>query len=395
MLEYHSIQSLVDAAQEKGCTISELVLADQSVQTETPKDELFRKMQDNLHVMQEAVQAGVDKDLKSTSGLTGGDAYKMQQYAQGGGLCGNFFTQALTRAIAVSEYNAAMGKIVAAPTAGSCGILPGTILSLMEDRDMPEETAVMALFTAGAFGMVIADRASIAGAQGGCQAECGSAAAMAAAAMVEMMRKMGIGSYLPEVPSLCVGSCDLSPYEIISAYNTFPSQGVYVEPMFVTRIEDSMGNVIGEFNSHKREAVSEQTAYLMANLMEGVVNSGSGIRLRLKYGLKGEMAGKTGTTNDHSDGWFIGYTPTLTGGVWVGAEDRQIHFETMRYGQGANMALPIWGIFMKKVLEDGTLGVTEDDRFIAPAGMHLNLDCDGSDNDARSTEQVTGDYFFE
>ena len=186
MLEYHSIQSLVDAAQEKGCTISELVLADQSVQTETPKDELFRKMQDNLHVMQEAVQAGVDKDLKSTSGLTGGDAYKMQQYAQGGGLCGNFFTQALTRAIAVSEYNAAMGKIVAAPTAGSCGILPGTILSLMEDRDMPEETAVMALFTAGAFGMVIADRASIAGAQGGCQAECGSAAAMAAAAMVEM-----------------------------------------------------------------------------------------------------------------------------------------------------------------------------------------------------------------
>ena len=215
------------------------------------------------------------------------------------------------------------------------------------------------------------------------------------AAMVEMMRKMGIGSYLPEVPSLCVGSCDLSPYEIISAYNTFPSQGVYVEPMFVTRIEDSMGNVIGEFNSHKREAVSEQTAYLMANLMEGVVNSGSGIRLRLKYGLKGEMAGKTGTTNDHSDGWFIGYTPTLTGGVWVGAEDRQIHFETMRYGQGANMALPIWGIFMKKVLEDGTLGVTEDDRFIAPAGMHLNLDCDGSDNDARSTEQVTGDYFFE
>ena len=215
------------------------------------------------------------------------------------------------------------------------------------------------------------------------------------AAMVEMMRKMGIGSYLPEVPSLCVGSCDLSPYEMITAYNTFPSRGVYVEPMFVTRIEDSMGNVIGEFNNHKREAVSEQTAYLMANLMEGVVNSGSGIRLRLKYGLKGEMAGKTGTTNDHSDGWFIGYTPTLTGGVWVGAEDRQIHFETMRYGQGANMALPIWGIFMKKVLEDGTLGVSEDDRFIAPAGMHLNLDCDGSDNDARRTERMTGDYFFE
>ena len=138
--------------------------------------------------------------------------------------------------------------------------------------------------------------------------------------MVEMMRKMGIGSYLPEVPSLCVGSCDLSPYEMITAYNTFPSRGVYVEPMFVTRIEDSMGNVIGEFNNHKREAVSEQTAYLMANRMEGVVNSGSGIRLRLKYGLKGEMAGKTGTTNDHSDGWFIGFSE-LDGGKGAAAAE--------------------------------------------------------------------------
>ena len=128
------------------------------------------------------------------------------------------------------------------------------------------------------------------------------------AAMIEMMRKMGIGSYLPEVPSLCVGSCDLSPYEMIAAYNTFPSRGVYIEPLFVTRIEDSMGNVIGEFSNHKREAISEQTAYLMANLMQGVVNSGTAVRLRVKYGLKGEMAGKTGTTNDQADGWFIGYT---------------------------------------------------------------------------------------
>lgn len=201
MLEYHSIQSLVQAAQESGCTISSLVLADQAEQTETPKETLFEKMRDNLHVMQEAVQAGTDKDLKSTSGLTGGDAYKMQQYAQGGGLCGGFFTQALARAIAVSEYNAAMGKIVAAPTAGSCGILPGTILSLMEDRDLPEETAVMALFTAGAFGMVIADRASIAGAQGGCQAECGSAAAMAAAALVEMSGG---------TPEMCAHACAIA-----------------------------------------------------------------------------------------------------------------------------------------------------------------------------------------
>lgn len=215
------------------------------------------------------------------------------------------------------------------------------------------------------------------------------------AAMIEMMRKMGIGSYLPEVPSLCVGSCDLSPYEMVAAYNTFPSRGVYVEPLFVTRIEDSMGNVLGEFSNRKREAISEQTAYLMANLMQGVVNSGTAVRLRVKYGLKGEMAGKTGTTNDQSDGWFIGYTPTIMGGVWVGAEDRQVHFESLALGGGSNMALPIWGIFMKKVLADGTLGVSEYDRFIAPPGMHLNLNCDGSDSDAGAAARASEDYFFE
>ena len=146
-------------------------------------------------------------------------------------------------------------------------------------------------------------------------------------AMVEMMRKMGVGSYLDPVYPLCVGSADISVYEMVSAYNTFPSKGVYVSPIFVTRIEDNMGNVLGEFSNSKREAVSEYTAYLMANLMQGVVNSGTGVRLRAKYGLKGEIAGKTGTTNDQSDGWFIGYTPSLTAGVWVGAEDRQVHFE--------------------------------------------------------------------
>ena len=201
MLEYHSISALVQAAQDSGSTISALVLADQAAQAEAAPEDLYRRMQDNLHVMQEAVQAGAAPDIKSTSGLTGGDAHKMQQYAQGGGLCGPFFTGALTRALAVSEYNAAMGKIVAAPTAGSCGILPGTILTLMDARGLPEETAVMALFTAGAFGMVIADRASIAGAQGGCQAECGSAAAMAAAALVEMAGG---------TPEMCAHACAIA-----------------------------------------------------------------------------------------------------------------------------------------------------------------------------------------
>src|SRR5574344_2234177 len=203
-------------------------------------------------------------------------------------------------------------------------------------------------------------------------------------AMVEMMRKMGVGSYLDPVNPLCVGSADLNVYEMVSAYNTFPSRGVYVSPIFVTRIEDSMGNVLGEFNNRKREAISEYTAYLMANLMQGVVNSGTGIRLRVKYGLKGEIAGKTGTTNDQSDGWFIGYTPSLTAGVWVGAEDRQVHFEALSLGGGSNMALPIWGIFMQKCRADASLGMDENERFVAPPGIALNLDCDGSDADASS-----------
>jgi penicillin-binding protein 1A len=214
-------------------------------------------------------------------------------------------------------------------------------------------------------------------------------------AMVEMMRKMGVGSYLDPVYPLCVGSADISVYEMVSAYNTFPSKGVYVSPIFVTRIEDSMGNVLGEFNNQKREAVSEYTAYLMANLMQGVVNSGTGVRLRAKYGLKGEIAGKTGTTNDQSDGWFIGYTPSLTAGVWVGAEDRQVHFESLALGGGSNMALPIWGLFMQKVMKDGTLGVYETDRFIAPPGISLNLDCDGSDADAAVRAEESEEYFFE
>ena len=214
-------------------------------------------------------------------------------------------------------------------------------------------------------------------------------------AMANMMRKMGIGSRIEENPSLCVGAADIAVYDMVAAYNSFPSKGVYVSPMFVTRIEDNAGNVLSEFGVRKREAVSDYTAYLMANLMQGVVNSGTGVRLRAKYGLKGEIAGKTGTTNNQSDGWFIGYTPSLTAGVWVGAEDRQVHFESLSLGGGSNMALPIWGIFMKKVLADGTLGISEADRFEAPAGVYLNLNCDGSDADASGTSDGDDSYFFD
>lgn len=201
-------------------------------------------------------------------------------------------------------------------------------------------------------------------------------------AMLGMMRAMGISSYVDAVPALCVGSADISVYEMVSAFNTFPSKGVYVTPLFVTRIEDNQGNVISEFTNRKREAISEETAYLMANLMQGVVNAGTGSRLRGTYALRGEIAGKTGTTNDNSDGWFIGYTPSLTAGIWVGAEDRQVHFQSLALGGGSNMALPIWGIFMKKVLKDGTLGISESDKFQAPAGMVLDLSCSGGDEDA-------------
>ena len=214
-------------------------------------------------------------------------------------------------------------------------------------------------------------------------------------AMADMMRKMGIGCHIDETYSLCVGSADISVYDMVAAYNTFPSKGVFVTPIFVTRIEDNDGNLLGEFNNLKREAVSDYTAYLMANLMQGVVNSGTGARLRAKYGLKGEIAGKTGTTNDQSDGWFIGYTPSLTAGVWVGAEDRQVHFESLSLGGGSNMALPIWGLFMQKVRADGTLGVSETDRFMAPPGVTLQLDCDGSDADAQVSAEEDDSYFFE
>ena len=214
-------------------------------------------------------------------------------------------------------------------------------------------------------------------------------------AMADMMRKMGIGCHIDETYSLCVGSADISVYDMVAAYNTFPSRGVFVSPIFVTRIEDNDGNVLGEFTNPKREAVSDYTAYLMANLMQGVVNSGTGVRLRTKYGLKGEIAGKTGTTNDQSDGWFIGYTPSLTAGVWVGAEDRQVHFESLALGGGSNMALHIGGLFMQKVLADGSLGVSETDRFMAPPGVSLDLNCDGSDADAEVKAEEDDSFFFE
>lgn len=189
MLKYESIGELVREAEKRGVKISELVLADQAEAMEATEIELYEKMEIDFFVMVSSVQTGGEKDQRSMSGLTGGEGWKMKAYAEknDGGLCGPFLAKAIARALAVAGCNASMGRIVAAPTAGSCGILPGCLVSLWEDQGFHQKDIVMSMFTAGAVGMVIASRASIAGAQGGCQAECGSAAAMAAAALVELM----------------------------------------------------------------------------------------------------------------------------------------------------------------------------------------------------------------
>lgn len=186
-LNYDSLAELLKTAKEQKCRLSRLVLTQQAEQMETDELTLYEKMKENYQVMAACIAPGCDPDLKSTSGLTGGDAAKMRSAVEEGrNLTGSLLGGALYRALAVSELNAAMGRIVAAPTAGSCGILPAAILTMQEEKQLPERDCVMSLFTASAVGMVIAGNACLAGAQGGCQAECGSASAMAAAAIVEL-----------------------------------------------------------------------------------------------------------------------------------------------------------------------------------------------------------------
>lgn len=188
MLNYESISELWKTAEAQHVPVSALVLEDQAAQLEQPQEALIRQMEQNLTVMLEAIENGSKADVKSTSGLTGGDAYKLKRTIdEGKHLCGDLISNAIQMAVAVSEINAAMGKIVAAPTAGSCGILPGALGALLKVAGVPRDKAVLSLFTAGAVGMVIANKASIAGASGGCQAECGTASAMAAACIVELM----------------------------------------------------------------------------------------------------------------------------------------------------------------------------------------------------------------
>jgi len=184
---YTSVQEIIDQADKAGKKIWEVILTDQAKTLEVSEEFLFIKMKESLYVMQSSAKQGLKKDLKSVSGLSGGDGYKMNLFAGSGkSISGSFGAKATAIALGIQEYNAAMGKIVAAPTAGSCGILPAGVITMMNERGSTEEEAIQGLITAGAIGMVIATKATVSGAQGGCQAECGSAAAMTAAALVEM-----------------------------------------------------------------------------------------------------------------------------------------------------------------------------------------------------------------
>lgn len=174
-------------------------------------------------------------------------------------------------------------------------------------------------------------------------------------AVVELVRGMGMTSDIPEVPAICLGACELTLYEQVGAINCFPNQGVYVEPIFITRICDKDGNVIYNNVPKSNQALDPITAFKTVRLMQGVVDFGTGGRLRSQYKLSFPLAGKTGTTDNQSDGWFVGYTPLLTCGVWVGCEDRSAHFRSTALGQGARTALPVFGLFMQKVYNDKQL----------------------------------------
>ncbi len=192
--------------------------------------------------------------------------------------------------------------------------------------------------------------------------------------VIDIMKKMGVTSHMDPVPSLILGTSDISLYEMVGAYSTYANKGIFTKPIFVTKIEDKNGDVLAKFTPGKVEAISEQTAYLMLNLMEGVVNFGTGFNVRFKYKLTNPIAGKTGTTQNHSDGWFIGVTPDLVSGAWVGAEDRSVHFDNLALGSGSNMALPIWSIYMTKVYADPSLKISKGD-FEAPSEFNYDLRC--------------------
>ena len=211
--------------------------------------------------------------------------------------------------------------------------------------------------------------------------------------LVRTMHNFGITASLPPVMSLCLGPADVSVKEMVTAYSAFANNGMRVDPMFVTAIADNDGNIISEFSPRHTEVISEKAYYRILSMLLNVVNEGTAHRVRSRFGLTAEMGGKTGTTNYNADGWFMGFTPDLVAGTWVGGDERFIHFNTMAYGQGASMALPIYGRFMKKVYSDPSLKYSQSSRFTFPANVNLCekeyygdfIDEPDIDNDAEET----------
>lgn len=185
--------------------------------------------------------------------------------------------------------------------------------------------------------------------------------------LVTLIHEFGVlNQEIEPAMSLCLGACEISVLEMVSAYTTFANEGMRRSPRFVTRIEDAEGNVLASFSPHIQHVISRDAAWKMVELMRGVMDGGTGSRMRFKYNIKSPMGGKTGTTNDNSDGWFVGYTPSLAFGAWVGGDERDVHFASMNYGQGAASALPVVGIFLNKVYDDETLGYDRDEEFELP-----------------------------
>ena len=211
-------------------------------------------------------------------------------------------------------------------------------------------------------------------------------------AVADFIHKFGIRSYIDPVYALCLGTSDFSLFELVGAYGTFANRGVHVDPIFVTRIEDRHGNVLANFTSPSQDAISEQSAYTMLGMLKRVVNAGTAGRIRA-LGLKADMGGKTGTSQKNSDAWFVGVTPKLVAGAWVGGEDRSIHLSSG--GEGARIALPIFANFMKKVDGDSKLGITEKDQFPIPVNA-VSYDCDESAEPAAALPSSGGgDEFFD
>ena len=204
-------------------------------------------------------------------------------------------------------------------------------------------------------------------------------------AFVQMLHHFGIKHNIanPNM-TLCLGTCEISVKEMVSAYTVFANSGMRVQPLMVTRIENSNGKVIDRFRTNTDEVISSESSYRMLDMMKAVIDQGTGRRLRNKYGLTAQIAGKTGTTQRNSDGWFMGVVPRLVSGCWVGGENPNIHFNSMAYGQGAAMALPVWALYMKKVYADPSLGYLQSETFNIPqdfdmCGFGLFLDTDSID----------------